>query len=104
MIKNVNFVSEKDFSELYEKFPKKIKLDLKNVRRAFVYLDLQERLAPCILVAGTNGKGSTAGLLWHLFATCDLQAGLFTSPHILDAINLKQYFRISSSGNISLKN
>ena len=52
------------------------------MRQAFVSLKLQEQLAPCIVIAGTNGKGSTAGLLWHLFATCDLQAGLFTSPHI----------------------
>ena len=55
-----------DFSELYAKTPKKTKLELSNVKKAFFHLGLQDNQAPCILVAGTNGKGTTAGLLWHL--------------------------------------
>ncbi len=38
---------------------------------------------PSILVAGTNGKGTTSSFLWRLLALGGLRCGLFTSPHLL---------------------
>lgn len=41
------------------------------------------RLAfPCILVGGTNGKGSTCDFLARALAADGLKTGLFTSPHL----------------------
>lgn len=71
-----------NFSELFSKSSQEIKLGLGNIKRACTLLSLREGLAPCILIAGTNGKGSTAGILWHLFAASGISSGLFTSPHI----------------------
>src|SRR5437764_2734348 len=43
-----------------------------------------ERGLPCLLVAGSKGKGSTAAFAAGLLATCGRPVGLFTSPHLLD--------------------
>lgn len=43
---------------------------------------LEEKLAPCILVAGTNGKGTCSGFLAKLLAASNYKVGLFTSPHL----------------------
>ena len=35
-------------------------------------------------IAGTKGKGSTAAMLSHMLANCNLKVGLYTSPHLID--------------------
>jgi dihydrofolate synthase / folylpolyglutamate synthase len=42
-----------------------------------------ERRVPSVLVAGTNGKGSTAASLSAIATACGLRAGLYTSPHLV---------------------
>lgn len=37
-----------------------------------------------ILVAGTNGKGSTAGMIASILQSAGYRVGLYTSPHLLD--------------------
>jgi dihydrofolate synthase/folylpolyglutamate synthase len=37
---------------------------------------------PVVLIAGTNGKGSTAALLAAMAITAGYRTGLFTSPHL----------------------
>ena len=40
--------------------------------------------APCVLIGGTNGKGTTAGFIFSLLAhAAQLKVGLYTSPHVL---------------------
>ncbi len=46
-------------------------------------MDHPERDKEIILVAGTNGKGSTASLLAALSTTAGIPTGLHTSPHLL---------------------
>ena len=41
---------------------------------------------PCVHIAGTNGKGSTAAMLESILHTSGLRTGLYTSPH-LERIN-----------------
>jgi dihydrofolate synthase/folylpolyglutamate synthase len=41
---------------------------------------------PSVLIAGTNGKGSTASTLASIARTAGLRVGLYTSPH-LDRVN-----------------
>jgi dihydropteroate synthase len=45
--------------------------------------DPQEGLS-CVQVAGTNGKGSTAGMLASVLREAGLSVGLYTSPHLDD--------------------
>lgn len=42
------------------------------------------RAYPCIHIAGTNGKGSTAHTLAAILQESGLRTGLYTSPHIYD--------------------
>jgi dihydrofolate synthase/folylpolyglutamate synthase len=44
--------------------------------------DPQQRF-PSLLIAGTNGKGSTASTLASILGASGLRAGLFTSPHLV---------------------
>ncbi len=39
---------------------------------------------PAILVAGTNGKGSTAAMLASMLSAAGHRTGLYTSPHLVD--------------------
>ena len=41
-----------------------------------------ERKFASVLIAGTNGKGSTAALLAHMLAAAGYRTGLYTSPHL----------------------
>jgi dihydrofolate synthase/folylpolyglutamate synthase len=43
-------------------------------------------LSPCVHIAGTNGKGSTAAMLESILRAAGLHTGLYTSPH-LERIN-----------------
>ncbi len=61
-----------------------IKLDLDRMRGALAALGHPERSFPSILVAGTNGKGSTSTLLASVLERGGRRVGLYTSPHLLD--------------------
>src|SRR4029079_1822940 len=41
-----------------------------------------QRTFPSILIAGTNGKGSTAATLASILTASGLRTGLYTSPHL----------------------
>lgn len=43
----------------------------------------QRETCPLILVAGTNGKGSTCAFLERILLTAGYRTGLYTSPHLL---------------------
>ncbi len=62
--------------------PKAIALGLDRV--AAVLKNLQIALAcPVITVAGTNGKGSTCGMLDSILRAAGYRSGLYTSPHLV---------------------
>ena len=44
-----------------------------------------QRLFPAVLIAGTNGKGSTAATLASILTASGLRTGLYTSPHLARA-------------------
>jgi dihydrofolate synthase/folylpolyglutamate synthase len=60
-----------------------IDLSLERVREVAARLGLLEKRCPVVVVAGTNGKGSTAATLAALLQSCGLRVGLFTSPHLV---------------------
>lgn len=58
------------------------KLDRMN--RLMELLGHPERHYPCVHVAGTKGKGSTASLIAAALQTAGYNVGLYTSPHLED--------------------
>ncbi len=60
-----------------------IKLGLDHVQRLLSVLDHPEAGLKFIHVAGTNGKGSTCAFIQAILAKAGVQAGLFTSPHLV---------------------
>ena len=59
------------------------KFDLAHMRVLLQELDHPERRFPSVLVAGTNGKGSTAATLASILRASGLKTGLYTSPHLV---------------------
>jgi dihydrofolate synthase / folylpolyglutamate synthase len=58
------------------------KFDLAHMRVLLSALDNPERRFPGVLIAGTNGKGSTAATLASILRASGLRTGLYTSPHL----------------------
>ncbi len=61
-----------------------IKLGLDNITALTKHYKNPQLNFPCIHIAGTNGKGSTAFYIAQMLQTCGLKVGLFTSPHLKD--------------------
>ncbi len=59
------------------------KFDLAHMRVLLQGLDHPERRFPSVLIAGTNGKGSTAATLASILRASGLKTGLYTSPHLV---------------------
>jgi dihydrofolate synthase / folylpolyglutamate synthase len=60
-----------------------VKLGLDNVRKLLLALDLPCSKQKYIHVAGTNGKGSVCAFLHSMMEAAGINAGLFTSPHLV---------------------
>src|SRR6202140_3758580 len=58
------------------------KFDLAHMRVLLQAMDHPERRFPSVLIAGTNGKGSTAATLASILQASGLKTGLYTSPHL----------------------
>jgi dihydrofolate synthase / folylpolyglutamate synthase len=61
------------------------KFSLDEIRVLVEPLGHPERRFPSILIAGTNGKGSTAATLASILTASGLRTGLYTSPHLARA-------------------
>ena len=59
------------------------KFDLAHMRVFTEALGHPERAFPSVLIAGTNGKGSTAATLASILRTAGYRVGLYTSPHLI---------------------
>lgn len=62
------------------------KFALDNITTLAAALGDPHRSIPCVHIAGTNGKGSTAAMLESILRAAGLRTGLYTSPH-LERIN-----------------
>jgi dihydrofolate synthase/folylpolyglutamate synthase len=58
------------------------KFDLAHMRVLVSALGDPQREFRAVLIAGTNGKGSTAATLASILAAAGLRTGLYTSPHL----------------------
>jgi dihydrofolate synthase/folylpolyglutamate synthase len=61
-----------------------IKLGLERSRTLLSAMGDPQRRFPSVLVAGTNGKGSTSALLAAMAWAAGYRTGLYTSPHLED--------------------
>ena len=69
--------------ELYAKVGQaRRKFSLDEVRILLAALGDPQRRFPAVLIAGTNGKGSTAATLASILTEAGLRTGLYTSPHL----------------------
>lgn len=59
------------------------KFGLENISTLAAALGDPHRAAPCVHIAGTNGKGSTAAMLESILRDSGLRTGLYTSPHLV---------------------
>ena len=59
------------------------KFDLAHMRVLLQAMGHPERRFPSVLIAGTNGKGSTAATLASILQASGLKTGLYTSPHLV---------------------
>ena len=59
------------------------KFDLAHMRRLAEALGNPQRKLQSVLIAGTNGKGSTAATLASIVQAAGYRTGLYTSPHLL---------------------
>ncbi len=60
-----------------------IKFGLENISRLSEDLGHPENAYRSILIAGTNGKGSTAAFLESILRSAGYRTGLYTSPHLI---------------------
>ena len=87
------------------------KWDLAHMQTLTAALGNPQKRFPSILIAGTNGKGSTAATLASILATAGYRTGLYTSPHLVrvteriqlngreipDATFARLYFHVDST-------
>jgi dihydrofolate synthase/folylpolyglutamate synthase len=59
------------------------KFDLEHMRVLAEALGNPQRRLPSVLIAGTNGKGSTAATLASIVQAAGYRTGLYTSPHLV---------------------
>jgi dihydrofolate synthase / folylpolyglutamate synthase len=71
--------------------PRGIQLGLERVRAALARLGDPHLTLPCIVVAGTNGKGSTAAFIEAILRASGLRTALYTSPHL---VSIHERFRV----------
>src|SRR5271165_1874261 len=70
------------------------KFDLAHMRLLLAALGHPENRFPTVLVAGTNGKGSTAATLESILRASGLKTGLYTSPHL---VRINERIRLSGN-------
>src|ERR1700722_20282486 len=59
------------------------KFELAHMRVLLAAMAHPERTFPSVLIAGTNGKGSTSATLASILRASGLKTGLYTSPHLI---------------------
>src|SRR5213080_4175660 len=70
------------------------KFDLAHMRMLLAALENPERRSSGVLIAGTNGKGSTAATLGSILRASGLRTGLYTSPHL---VRINERIRINDA-------
>jgi len=70
------------------------KFDLAHMRVLLAAMEHPEQKFPGVLIAGTNGKGSTAATLASILRASGVKTGLYTSPHL---VRINERIRINGT-------
>ena len=73
------------------------KFDLAHMRALCRELGNPQDRVPAVLIAGTNGKGSTAATLAAILSAAGYRTGLYTSPHL---IRINERIQLSGNNNV----
>jgi dihydrofolate synthase/folylpolyglutamate synthase len=71
------------------------KFDLAHMRTLCAALSNPQQRIPSVLIAGTNGKGSTAATLASILTAAGYRTGLYTSPHL---VRVNERIQLSQAG------
>jgi len=74
------------------------KFDLAHMRALCAALGDPQARVPAVIVAGTNGKGSTAATLASILAAAGYATGLYTSPHL---VRVNERIQLSRAGALA---
>ncbi|WP_062114315.1 bifunctional folylpolyglutamate synthase/dihydrofolate synthase [Aureimonas sp. AU40] len=89
-------LADREIGKLLELHPKGFDLKLDRIVRLLADLGApQDRLAPVIHIAGTNGKGSTTAFCRAILEAAGKAAHVHTSPHLVD---WHERYRIGRAG------
>src|ERR1700679_3569382 len=83
--------------EMAAKGPER-KFTLAHIRALLGALENPQKKFTAVLIAGTNGKGSTAATLASIANAAGLRTGLYTSPHLL---RVNERIRVSGGGALA---
>lgn len=80
----------------------RINLSLDRMFKILESFDNPHHKLSCIIIAGTNGKGSVAAITASILCAAGFKVGLYTSPHL---VNISERIRVNgeeiSSGDLS---
>ena len=76
--------SQRAYERLLALQSRGIQLGLDRVREVLSRLGDPQRGTPWVVVAGTNGKGSTSAFVAAILRAAGYRVGLYTSPHLVD--------------------
>jgi dihydrofolate synthase/folylpolyglutamate synthase len=62
----------------------RINLSLDRISKILETLDNPHKKLSCIIIAGTNGKGSVAAITASILSAAGFKVGLYTSPHLVN--------------------
>lgn len=74
---------QKSITYLYGLQKYGIKFGLTKISKLLTALNNPQKNLPCIHIAGTNGKGSTAAFIASILSKAGYKVGLYTSPHLI---------------------
>ena len=80
--------------------PVRRKFSLDHIRALLKALGEPQQSFASVLIAGTNGKGSTASTLASITNAAGIKTGLYTSPHLL---RVNERIRISADGSAGVR-
>ncbi|MFH0807871.1 MAG: folylpolyglutamate synthase/dihydrofolate synthase family protein, partial [Elusimicrobiota bacterium] len=68
--------------------------DISNIKKELARLGNPQDKFPAVHIAGTNGKGSTACMIYEILKQAGFSVGIYTSPHLLTS---RERIRINNS-------
>jgi dihydrofolate synthase / folylpolyglutamate synthase len=73
------------------------KFSVEHIRALLRALGEPQRRFKSVLIAGTNGKGSTAATLGSIASAAGIRTGLYTSPHL---VRVNERMKVGGSGGL----